>query len=47
MASLALAGHAVHQLHDGGYLVSKYSYSYHAENFAALQDFACKLGVTK
>ena len=45
IACLALAGHAVHQLHDGGYLVSKYSYTHHAQDFAALQDFARKLGV--
>ena len=45
IAHLALAGHAVHQTADGGYLVSKYSYSHHAKDFAALQDFARKLGV--
>ena len=45
IACLALAGHAVHQLADGGYLVSKYSYTHHAKDFAALQDFARKLGV--
>jgi hypothetical protein len=45
IACLALAGHAVHQLNDGGYLVSKYSYTHHAKDFAALQDFARKLGV--
>jgi hypothetical protein len=45
IACLALAGHAVHQLHDGGYLVSKYSYTHHAKDFAGLQAFARKLGV--
>jgi hypothetical protein len=44
---LALAGHAVHQLADGGFLVSKYRYTHHAKDFAALQDFARKLGVTQ
>jgi hypothetical protein len=47
IAHLALAGHAVHELHDGSYLVSKYSYTYHAKDFAALQAFARKLGVSK
>jgi hypothetical protein len=47
IAHLALAGHTVHQLADGGYLVSKYSYTHHANDFAALQDFARKLGVNK
>lgn len=47
IACLALAGHAVHQLTDGGYLVSKYSYTHHAPDFAALQAFARKLGVCK
>ena len=45
IARLALAGHAVHELTDGGFLVSKYSYTHHAKDFAALQDFARKLGV--
>ena len=45
LARLALAGHAVHQLADGGFLVSKYRYTHHAKDFAALQDFARKLGV--
>jgi hypothetical protein len=45
IACLALAGHAVHQMTDGGYLVSKYGYTHHAKDFAALQSFARKLGV--
>jgi hypothetical protein len=45
IAHLALAGHAVHQTTGGGFLVSKYSYTHHAKDFAALQDFARKLGV--
>jgi hypothetical protein len=44
---LALAGHSVHELHDGTYLVSKYSYTYHAKDFAGLQAFARKLGMSK
>lgn len=47
IACLALAGHAVHRTADGGFLVSKYSHTHHAKDFAALQDFARKLGVTK
>ena len=47
IARLALAGHAVHQLADGGFMVSKYRYTHHAKDFAALQDFARKLGVTQ
>ena len=47
VARLALAGHAVHQLADGGFLVSEYRYTHHAKDFAALQDFARKLGVTQ
>lgn len=46
-ARLALAGHAVHQLADGGFLVSKFSYTHHAKDFAALQDFARRLGVNQ
>ncbi len=45
IAHLALAGHTVHQISDGGFLVSKYGYTHHAKDFAALQDFARKLGV--
>ena len=47
IACLALAGHAVHQIADGGYLVCKYGYTHHAKDFAALQAFARKLGVTQ
>ena len=44
-ALLALAGHAVHLLKDGGYLVCKYGYTYEAQDFSALQSFAVRLGV--
>ena len=45
IAELAIRGHAVHPLKDGGYLVCKCGYTYHATNFAALQAFARRLGV--
>ena len=47
IAQLAIAGHAVHELNDGGYWVCKYGYTHHAKNFEALQAFARKLGVTQ
>jgi hypothetical protein len=47
IAHLALAGHTVHQIADGGFLVSKYGYTHHAKDYAGLQDFARKLGVSK
>ena len=46
IAELALAGHAVHQLKDGGFLVCKYGHTFHAIDFAELQAFARRLGVT-
>ncbi len=47
IARLALAGHAVYQIADGGFLVSKYSYTHHAKDFAVLQEFARKFGVNQ
>jgi elongation factor P hydroxylase len=47
IAHLVIAGHAVHQLTDGGYLVCKYGHTYEAKDFAALQAFARRLRVTK
>ncbi len=47
IAQLAMAGHAVHQLKDGGFMVCKYGYTYHAPTFEALQAFSRKLGVTQ
>lgn len=44
-ALLALAGHTVHLLEGGGYLVCKYGYTYEAKDFGALQSFAVRLGV--
>lgn len=47
IAILAMAGHAVHQLTNGAFLVCKYGYTYHAPTFEALQAFSRKLGVTQ
>ena len=47
VAELALRGHEVHQLTDGGYLVCKYGYTHHAPDFEALQAFTQRLGVTQ
>jgi hypothetical protein len=43
-AQLAMAGHAVHRLADGGYLVSKYGYTYHASDLEGIKSFAVRLG---
>jgi len=45
IAQLAIAGHAVHALAKGGYLVCKYGHTFHADDFAELQAFARRLGV--
>jgi len=47
VAELAIRGHAVHQLKDGGFLVCKYGHTFHAVDFAALQAFARRLGVSQ
>ncbi len=47
MAQLAIRGHAVHPLKDGGFLVCKYGLSFYAQDFEALQTFARKLGVNE
>ena len=44
--NLELAGHAVHHIGDGGFLVSKYCYTHHAKDFLGLQAFARRLGVS-
>ena len=44
-ALLALAGHAVHSLKDGGFLRWKYGYTPHASDIEALKAFAVLLGV--
>jgi hypothetical protein len=45
IAHLTIAGHAVHQIAVGCFLVCKYGMTHRAEDFAALQAFARKLGV--
>ncbi|MBW7833310.1 MAG: hypothetical protein H3C29_08845 [Simplicispira suum] len=47
VAELAIRGHAVHPLKDGGFLVCKYGYCYAANDFADLQAFARRLGVSQ
>lgn len=47
IAELALAGHAVHELRDGAFMVCKYGMSKYCEDFDELQLFARKLGVTQ
>jgi hypothetical protein len=47
VAELALRGHAVHQLKDGGFLVCKYGHTFYAIDFVELQAFARRLGVTQ
>ena len=46
IARFALAGHSVHPLREGGYLVSKWGYVFHAENIDELRAFAARLGVS-
>ena len=47
VAELAIRGHAVQQLIDGGFLVCKYGLTFHANDFAELQAFARRLGVSQ
>ena len=47
VAELAIRGHAVHQLKDGGFLVCKFGHIFHANDFAELQAFARRLGVSQ
>jgi predicted transcriptional regulator len=47
IAELALAGHAVHEIQGGAFMVCKYGMSKFCEDFDELQLFARKLGVTK
>ena len=50
VAELALAGHTVHKLQCGDFLVCRWGYSQYAEyaqDLDALQDLARKLGVSK
>ena len=45
-AQLALAGHKVYDCDNRDFLVSKYGMSRYCQDFADLQGFAKKLGVT-
>lgn len=47
IAQLALAGHAVHQLQGGHFIVCKYGLTRHCQDFSELQEFAQRLGVVK
>ena len=47
VAQLAIRGHAVHQLKGGGFLVCKFGHTFHANEFADLQAFARRLGVSQ
>lgn len=47
VSRLALAGHAVHRGRERDYIVCKWGMSRWCGDFAALQDFAKLLGVTK
>lgn len=46
-AKLSIDGHAVHRLASGGFLVCKYGHSFHAQDFAVLEGFARRVGVTQ
>ena len=45
ISRLALAGHTVHLLKDGTYLVCKWGYTHHASDIDSLKAFAVRLGV--
>ena len=47
IAELALAGHAVHELRSGDFLVCKYGHTHYAQNLEALQAFARRLGMSR
>ena len=47
VAHFALAGHAVHRLPDGGYLVSRWGQSRHCPDLDALAGFAKQTGVMR
>lgn len=44
-AAYAMAGHAVHELADGGYLVCKFNLAKHCPDVRALAAFAKQTGV--
>lgn len=47
IAHFALAGHAVHRLEDGGFLVCRHGYAKHCPDLHALAGFARQTGVTR
>lgn len=47
IAQFALAGHAVHSLTDGGYLVTKWGQSRHCPDLQALESFAKQTGAMR
>lgn len=47
VAELAIRGHAIHQLKDGGFLVRKYGQTFHVNYFPELPAFARRLGVSQ
>jgi hypothetical protein len=47
IALLALEGHAVYELADGGFWVCKLGFTHHAPDFESLQLFAKRLGLSK
>jgi hypothetical protein len=47
IAQLAMRGHAVHTIEGGGFFVCKYGHCYHAKDFADMQDFARRLGLSQ
>ena len=47
IAHFALAGHSVHRLADGGFLVTKWGQSRHCPDLHALAGFARQTGVTR
>ena len=45
VARFALAGHAVHRLSEGGFLVCKHGHAKHCQNLHGLVAFARQVGV--
>jgi hypothetical protein len=46
-AQFAIAGHSVHRLADGGFIVCKHGYAKHCPDIDALAAFAKQTGVTR
>ena len=47
IAQFALAGHAVHRMAEGGFLVCRHGYVKHCPDLAALESFAKQTGVMR